>query len=674
MARLRTAPGSQAPTSTRQALREKTNTTRASAPVYEDDGDTENLVKDARPKRGRAKRATRQDSDELVMAGGLGLGSDKDAQPQTSEVPTTTDELAKSDGPPAPAAKTNRRPPRTVRKVAASQAQSKVMDEMKKRMNATAQGQRARQQDHVESAEDSSDPQTANALDSHVSSNAIQRAHVMVSVSPPPAGNLNTVQKRRGSVAQPGSVLKAQSTPAVESSLFALKHFKRRPRQPSMLQMVKQKMGSARPSLTNATTMTVDDDAVEDTSAFDLGLSDDDEEDFAPEAEGTPLHVSKKRTSLLSSTRQRTKVQSSVQESASKSMGRKRKSHALGISSGSLSALRNKRQRQDVGASSGSLSGLRARRQQPTSELPQAHDLSDGEEIVVRSSTERAETPQPAITSDIQVINSPTSSTPPTEPPSSRHRDLGPDKEDVYAVPSTERESEHAGAESATRHISAEDDEDDAPNGTMADPVSSPGSVSDDVLADPAAQRASPSPAKMKPRGKPKPMNTAALQSLLPKKRKPLHPRTRRSEYDIESSELEDNAAMDTSHLDDDEDELGGRARRQTKKVVAKSKKTTAGKKGRTSKATAAKNSTGKRAGTKTYGRSVAADKENIGYESFEEAEESMLPEFSHSMQEVAKSKEIEAAKAKFADIDQWDMEFETMSADEHRSSSLNWR
>ena len=43
----------------------------------------------------------------------------------------------------------------------------------------------------------------------------------------------------------------------------------------------------------------------------------------------------------------------------------------------------------------------------------------------------------------------------------------------------------------------------------------------------------------------------------------------------------------------------------------------------------------------------------------------------------LAESKELERARRKFAEVDEWDMEFESMSFEEeggHRSSSQQWR
>lgn len=670
MARVRATPGSQATTKTaaaRQALKETTNTARAPGPIYEDDGVTDDLIKDAKPKRGRPKKVVRQDSEELVMAGGLGLASEDNAR-HNSEVPTTTDELAKSDSVPGPIAKSNRRPPRTVRKITTSEAQSKVLDGLKERMNATAQGQRAKQKAPTPAVTESCD---SLPLESSVASKSrsvvAESPGPSLSPSPSPARKVQSVQNQGSSVMQPGSVLRAQSTPAVEHSLLALKNFKRRPRQPSMLQMVKQKIGSARPSLLNTTTVTMDDNALGDEDVFDLGASDDDEEDFAPEAEGTPLHVNK----IASNLPQNVKLQPSDLISSSGNAQKKRKSDALDVSSGSLSALRAKRQRHDQDISSGSLAALRGRRQGQDSRTLQVQDPPVGVEVVVSSSIERAETPQPHITSDVQVINSPASSTPPTEPSSSQHQSFSKDSE--YAIPSTERAAEIADAEARPRGVFSDDDGDDGgvPNGTMADPISSPLPISDDVFADPSTQRISPSPVKKGTNARVKPLNTAALQSLLPKRRKPVRTRNRRSEYDIDSTDSE-NEPLETSHLDEDEDELGGRVKRQTKTAPAKSKKSTTAKRGRPRKVATKKTAVKKV--NMTYGRHTASDKENDGSVSFDEADESTLPEISRSMEELAKSTEIEAAKAKFADIDKWDMEFESVDADEHRSSSLNWR
>jgi hypothetical protein len=167
---------------------------------------------------------------------------------------------------------------------------------------------------------------------------------------------------------------------------------------------------------------------------------------------------------------------------------------------------------------------------------------------------------------------------------------------------------------------------------------------------------------------------------MLPKRRKPLRPRQKKTEYDMESESSEEEIVLDTSHLEDDEDELGGGLRRKAKSAPSKARKSATAKKAPKSstksnrgkrKASVAAPTTG---GAKTYARTTASDKENDGYESFEEADESTLPEVSVSMQELAHSRELEEAKRKFAEVDDWDMDFESMSQDDHRRSSQSWR
>lgn len=696
MVRLRNAPSSaqhavaDAP-KTRQALKEKTNIAR---PAYED---AEHLIKDAKPKRGRPKKV-QQNSDELVMGGGLGQkdGSGDDstievaakpvkpnakrgrpkkvqqssdelalsgalnetdhATQPTSQAAMTTDELAKSDDVPPPTAKPNRRPPRTARKVVHNEAQNKVLEGLKQRMEATARGQKGKQP-VATTASDAAQPSSDTLIAAKVAASKpddvqVERSEFSLSPSPPPPGKLSVVKGPRSSIAQPGSVLRAQATPMIESSLLALKNFKRRPRQLSMLQMVQQRTASAAPSVAHTQ---VDSTAVEDPSVFDLDLSDGEEDDFAPEAEGTP--IAKPSRKSTASARGSTRSKAALPQSNKST--RKRKSDDVEASLASVSVKSTKKRRSERVAEKED-DVIPA----PVTQVP-----------ATQPPTDRDDTPEALVTSEVQVQDSFSTSTPPTEPPSPGEHTTG--IEDKLLVPSTERE---------------EDADDDAIlNGTMAEPLSSspPRGLQsiDDVLADPLTQVSPPAAKQPAKKSKSKPMLTATLQSLLPKRRQPLKPRHRKSEYDMESdSEDDDDAALDASHLDNDEDELGGRLRRQAKTAP----KNTAAKRGRpsktaasttrkASKAPARKSSVapGAKKSLKTYGRQAAAsDKENDEYESPGEGEEGdfTLPDVSISMEEAATSKEIEAAKKKFAEVDEWDFEFESMSAENHRSSSPQWR
>ncbi|EME79011.1 uncharacterized protein MYCFIDRAFT_208647 [Pseudocercospora fijiensis CIRAD86] len=650
---------------TRQALKEKTNTAKVNVPVYPDDRDTEGLVKDAKPKRGRPKKY-KQNEDELVMAGGLGPMSDKSAS-QPAEAPLTTDELVENKTASAAAPKTNTRPARTTRKIVQSEASSKVLQGLKERMEATARGQRAKPLATAIPSDvvvTSSDPLSVKDNVRTSTTNAAEPSEPSLTPSPPPPGKLSAVKGTRTSIIPPASIMKTHNTPLVESSILALKNFKRRPRQPSMLQMVQQRTASARPSLVNATNIIVDDNAVEDSSLLDLDLDgeDEDEDDFAPEAEGTPLNAGKVVRSSVGRAKRRTLSQSKAQErQSSSSTQKKRKSDEADVSSGSLSALRAKRQKMVPDSL------------QDEYEATQPGQDELDEEIVIRSSTARADTPQPTLTSDVQVENSPSVSTPPSDPPPSRQDYLA--KGGSFIVPSTEREDD----EEADVRPSVERDEgdadDDVPNATMADPLSSSplhntfnNEQGEKDFMRPPATQISPEPVKRKSRAKSKPVKTATLQSMLPRRRRALKPRHRKSEFDFEESDEDSDAPLQTSHLDVDEDELGGRMRNQTKSVQYTGRKNASTKKSKSSKTTQTTTNKPAKASAatskkqqKTYSRRLEeSDKENEGSD-FEDAEESTLPEVCLSMQEVVKSKELEAAKAKFADIDDWDMEFESM-------------
>lgn len=707
MARLRSAPSAHPPSpakaqSKRQALREKTNTTRASqAPVYANDGNTEGLVKTAKTRRGRPKKAT-QDEDELVMTGGLG-GQDSNDAPR-SDVVTTTDELAKSDGPPPLTAKKGnggRRPPRMTRKPVQSEAQSQVMAGLKKRMEETAQQEaegKKNRSAHVEheatekAAPSKPPPRRSISTRQSISTAQEGQSELSLTASPPPSGKASTVQARRSSVAPPSSVIRPQNTPAAETSILALKNFKRRPRQPSMLAMVQQR--TARTSAVNVAS------EVDDPSVFDLELGqseDEDEDDFRPEAEGTPMHGSKtKRVSSVSSKRkQDTSPAVHTEAKATTAHSKKRTSGAMDASMSALDALRAKRQRQSLPV--------------PTTEG------EVGASPLSAASPQQMSQPgapsQPRADSEVQVINSSPSSSPLSETSERNRTEQNVTGE--YVVPSTEQEHEEdlydaTPPRSSLRQqrqramLLGEEPEQDVPNATMAEPASSsplphdPFDVAEpDVYADPLSQitQQPPEPERqVRSKKRAKPLSTANLQALLPKRRAKPRPRHRTTEYDFTSDEDQE-SELDADHLDEDEDELGGRMRRRTnaaskgRKSAAPSTKT----KGRggklaqaarkSSSAPPARKSTAATARTrkgqqKTYGRAGnASDKENEdAYESVDEDGDDTTDLPAVEMKQVAKSKELEEAKKKFEEVDGWDMEFESMSQDDHRSSSQAWR
>jgi len=481
---------------------------------------------------------------------------------------------------------------------------------------------------------------------------------------------------------------------AVETSMLALKNFKRRPRQGSMLEMVRQRRSSVAQSLMNAQAQ---DDDVEDTSVFDLGSASEGEEDFAPEAEGTPIQKSK--TTKSTSTRKSASARKSVAPTPAAKRS-KRKSDDLESPHSALDALRKKHRKSEVS-------------HVEDEQLPSIDDERHSAEHRM-SEHEPSPVPEP-VTSDVQVLNSSPESTPPTEPSSIR-KDPQVEEAD-FAVPSTEEqgrpETSHVDAE---QEGNAEDDL-DTPNATMAEPAGSssigspiPETQSTDIYADPLTQDSpppSPEPARTRGKGtqkKPTAISTATLRALLPRRTQRSTQRPRRTEYDI-SSDDEEGTAFDTTHLDEDEDELGGRMRRQTrnaapakgKKAAATAKSTKTKSNQRAPKTTAASTRNksavppqpaatgkskakgkGKAKPTRTYGRASTAatttsDKENEN-DNDSSSDREDEGNTSLSMREVAQSKELEEARRKFAEVDNWDLAFESMSNEDHRSSSQGWR
>ncbi|KAK4888484.1 hypothetical protein LTR27_012649 [Elasticomyces elasticus] len=679
MARLRSAPAAPAAEpkaqSQRPALKEKTNTTRAKAAVEDDEqglGDMIGLVKESTKRRGRPRKSAHTD-DEVVMAGGLGV--------KETDALISTDELGKSDAIAPPTAKANRRPPRMTRKPIHNEAQSKVLDGLRKRMGETARKEGGKKGAvpalrRVSSGPAPSSDVLPSAPVTVRTSTAVaqERSEYSISPSPPPPNKLASLQAKRSSIAQQTSSPKPRSTPAMDTSV--LKNFKRRARQPSMLAMVQQRTMSARPSLAHA--KPVDDDP----SIYDFdGGESELEDDFAPDAEGTPLHVSKaKRKSMGSSVKKSAAKPTKVKPAP---VTKKRKSEVVDVSSGSLETLRAKRQKPEVADSI----------------IKDLEEPLDAPEIVPatrRSSTESAPqaTPVPQETSDIQVINSSQSSPPPAESTSPEKRQAFVD--DDFVVPSTEEYREEDIPHEPDLDL-PEDPLYDVPNGTMAEPASSsplPDVLSAtqlrirDELAEPVTQ-VSPQPVKATPvkAGKVKPVSTATLQNLLPKRRQPLRPRHRKSEYDFvsESEEEVDDAYDD----DDNEDAVGRGRRRQTKVTPAKGRRKTAAITKTAKAKKIVQQSTRKSTAppttskpTKTYGRAgtalLTSDKGNDdGFgeidEDVDDSAEILLPDRG-TAEATAKSNELEAAKRKFAEVDEWDMEFESVGAEEHRSSSQQWR
>jgi hypothetical protein len=372
---------------------------------------------------------------------------------------------------------TKGRAPRTVKKAAPSQANKQAMDALKKRME---EDRRA------------------------------TKAGVVPENTPPPSPSParhtavpGTAVKAPASVVRPQSAVKMQSTPGTETSVLALQNFRRRPRQPSLLQMVQN------PDL--AATQ------IDDTTDFTLG-SLGDEDDFAPHDEGTPLQLSKGKEVDVAP-----EPEGEVEQE----------------------------QEQD-----------RAQTPPP----PPAATADDDDEFygaTPQKSTQQQQRQTRKRKSDaleeseIQVFRSS-----PSLPSPSRSLP------DYNAIPATAAEDSHGDDEEAAAATMTASQQGRLVSDTYADPLSSSPPPPEDAISSPNSPAMSPSALRKSSRSgaggptvkKIKPLTTATLRAMLPKRRN-----QRRDEFDFSSSSHD----VTSSAF---EEEKRKRAKR-TKKAVA-SKKT----------------------------------------------------------------------------------------------------
>jgi hypothetical protein len=170
--------------------------------------------------------------------------------------------------------------------------------------------------------------------------------------------------------------------------------------------------------------------------------------------------------------------------------------------------------------------------------------------------------------------------------------------------------------------------------------------VQDDYSS--AEETETPARAKRKAKAKAEPsISTAQLKGLLPRRRNRML--QNRDEFDVESSE-------EVTQMDSDADELQmpnrrTRTRGNSKKLVSPkaNKKMGRGKKaGAVSKTAAQKSS-------RTYSRRISSEKENTTRAGDEEATTERSP--------VEVSEKLAAIRRKFEEIDEFELEFETVDA-----------
>ncbi|KAL1640705.1 hypothetical protein SLS58_006719 [Diplodia intermedia] len=489
------------------------------------------------------------------------------------------------------------------------------------------------------------DPEQARALE------ALRRRREeamggAVAAEPAAAVEREEEDKERGRKQEvPGTA--SRGTPAAERSVLALTKFQKRRRQGSLLRMMQQ---SDVEDNTDGDSGDVDDSAA--TLDYSLG-------DFEPDHESTPLNLGRKGSiaAALPGSDPRT------------SSSRKRK-------------LAEREETEEI-------SMVQVPRSSPP---PAAEDqeVVDGEETSSEHLySEASELPEAIADTQPEAEEAAANKTltesiaPPrsTSPLSSLPAE--PEPEEVPAKRPRRAAARPATSYSRTsQRVSNVDAEDHG-----ADPLSTSELESDTATETPARTRTSrkkPNTRKVKAL----PLSTATLQSLLPRRRK--KPTTRAakiaaggtfeipSSSDAEEEEIEQESA--------DEDELqrppaAAKRGRGRKNVAGKASDSTVRASKKQSAAAKEKN---KKRLSRTYGRR-SSDKENqdaadtsmyvrSGGESDGDDDDNDVVETSE-MREMKRSKELEAAARKFKEVDDWEMEFESVDmGGGGASASSPWR
>ncbi|KAG9246956.1 hypothetical protein BJ878DRAFT_241828 [Calycina marina] len=404
----------------------------------------------------------------------------------------------------------------------------------------------------------------------------------------------------RGRIRSSSVGLEMAGTPAIGSAL-RLGNFKRRAREPSILGTVRKKQQERVPY-------------------------DDDEDDFNPDDESTPLNLSKTRTMNSSS-------------APSSSNSRKRKISAVQVpqsqtrSSASLPRDEFVQEPEVVPVSGRILNDGSDARDDVNAKNP-GEEYDGGEEenyevapssplqqLPVASIEDRSVTPEPwsetmapPQSSSLSPLRSPTQPrvqiAQSTRPPSRGRRPLRGQTPMIYS---------------------------------QVSPPSSPPSLIH------SPNRSARAPAKSKVQKQPPPpskLSTAQLQALLPRRRQ-----HGRSEFDIASSDDE----IDVTGLAPDDDELThSTIRAPPRRGFALS---------RTKEKSVSKP---KSASKRTYGsKRATSDKENDEEHGPDDSLAPLADDESENSQELEKrvGKELKLAAKKFAEVDKWEMEFEDVAA-----------
>ena len=390
---------------------------------------------------------------------------------------------------------------------------------------------------------------------------------------------LSAVQSRR-----PSLVSRGHQTPLAHSSTLGAAMFKKRPRQPSLLQMVQSSQ----------------------TVQSELGDDDEDLYDFRPDDESTPLDKSRTQ------------------------------SHGLGSSSSRRTSGSRKRKlaMPEVQVPASQSTNIPS---SPSAVLSQPLAQESGSDQQEEESTAELALPQRHTSQDLpQEIFSDTLAPPQSSssPPPARSKGSTARKASAQNALTSKTSKRHQPNDVASSRVP------NATTSTTTSPVRQPL----------------------------KPLTTATLQNLLPRRR--TRQRPQKGAYDISSSsEVE----LDTTHLGEDEDELSFQAtsklRRKTKtpaRTIPPFSKKRAAK--ATAKQTPAGGEKGKRV-SRTYTRKKLSESD-AGSGGEEDEDDSLGPA---SLKKLSKGKgegefdgktkeEMVRLAAKFAEVDDYALEFEDMT------------
>jgi hypothetical protein len=597
---------------TTPATRATRSRAQKTTPPAEDEPEVSSV---ARSIRSRKSTTTEQDAPAQE-----GPAQDEEAEQEAEH--EEEEEVATRDAKPQPRTKPRarpttlgRRPPRTVKKPAATKANTEVMAKLKERMEEDRRITKAG--GVLPSAPETRASTEANAEavaklkermeEDRRAARAKQQARDAALRSPSPVRHTavpGTAVKAPASVVRPQSAVKMQSTPGAESSVLALQNFRRRARQPSLLQMVQNPELAA--------------NIIDDTTDFTLGSLGDEEDDFAPHDEGTPLQVFKGQPMDVD------------------------------------------QEPEDDDEDEDEVMAEQEKAQTPEPALPDSDEDLYGATPVKTSQRQNRKRKSDAIEqSEVQILRSSPSL------PSPSHSFA--EQEDYDPVPATapEDDEEEPTVTASQQRILFSD--------TYAEPMSS-SPPPDPISSSPAQPRQTPalSPSAIRKSAraggqqtkKVKPLTTATLRAMLPKRRN-----QRKDEFDFTSSSAQE---ASSSAFEDEK-----RKKAKTKKLPApkksaplKSKKPAPTTK-RTSRTYTRNDKDNDPVVNISSGSSSLSELNSDEVEADETADTS-IETIKGSKSDEKISDELRKAREKFAEVDDWEMEFESASLGQENSSP--WR